>query len=342
MEVVIKEMVFTDAYRIELLERKIGLLASDELLVKNCCSLISPGTELALFTKSHVGFNDPEITWARYPIKPGYASIGHVVSTGDAVTEYRVGDMVFHHGTHADCSIVDISRDMCHPLPKQENIYDMLFTRFAQIAYTAVAASCSTDGAVLVLGAGIVGNLCAQLFALETGRKVFVADLSDFRLAQIDACGLQGINSGKENLSKVIQQLTEGRGVSTVVEATGLPTLVTQALQLVNTGGEVILLGSTRGLVELDVYKLIHRKSVSLVGAHESRYPLFGGQPSRQSFGRRVIEALANRQLKVGYLVTDHITPLEAGKAYRWLLEDKDRHLGIVIHWDGKEHTDGQ
>jgi threonine dehydrogenase-like Zn-dependent dehydrogenase len=109
------------------------------------------------------------------------------------------------------------------------------------------------------------------------------------------------------------------------------------ALQNVNPHGEVILLGSTRGKVELDVYKLIHRKYVSLIGAHENRYPKFAGTESQYGFGCAVIDALTTGTLKVEGFITDHIVPAQADQAYHWLLEDKDHHLGIVIHWQKEE-----
>jgi threonine dehydrogenase-like Zn-dependent dehydrogenase len=54
-----------------------------------------------------------------------------------------------------------------------------------------------------------------------------------------------------------------------VIEASGVPAVLSQALDLCRQGGRISLLGSTRGLVDgLDVYSTIHRHNLSLVGAH--------------------------------------------------------------------------
>ena len=336
MQVDMKELVFTGSFCVEMVARGVDAISDNEIVVRNRYSLISPGTELALFTGTHVGFTDPEITWARYPIKPGYASIGVVTAIGSEVKSCRIGDVLFHYGTHADISIIKEGQDLCFTIPQGCGWDRALFTRFGQISYTAVAASQKT-GAVLVLGGGIIGNLCAQLFALKTGRQVIVADLSEQRLALIARCGLKTINTTTGNLLSSVAALTEGKGVETIVEATGVPDLVRVALQTVNPHGEVILLGSTRGKVELDIYKLIHRKYVSLIGAHENRYPKFGGTESQHGFGCTVIDALTTGTLKVDDFITDHIVPAQADLAYHWLLEDKDHHLGIVIHWQKEE-----
>ena len=336
MKVDMKELVFTGSFRVEMMARSVDAISDNEIVVRNRYSLISPGTELALFTGTHVGFTDPEITWARYPIKPGYASLGEVIATGSKVKTCAPGDILFHYGTHADISIIKEGQDLCFTVPSGCDAQKALFTRFGQISYTAVAASQKT-GAVLVLGGGIIGNLCAQLFAIRTGRQVIVADLSNERLALIAQYGLKTINTASEDVGKRLAALTDGKGVDTIVEATGVPDLVKVALQQVNPHGEVILLGSTRGKVELDVYKLIHRKYVALIGAHENRYPKFGGAESQYGFGCAVIDALTRGALKVDDFITDHIRPDQADRAYHWLLEDKDHHLGIVIHWEDKE-----
>jgi 2-desacetyl-2-hydroxyethyl bacteriochlorophyllide A dehydrogenase len=337
MHVDMKEVVFTNSFCVETQTKTIDRIADHEIVVKNRYSLISPGTELALFTGSHVGFTDPEITWARYPIKPGYASIGTVVEIGCAVKNHAVGETVFHYGTHADHSIVRESQDLCFTVPVGCDPYKALFTRFGQISYTAVAASLHKSGAVLVLGGGIIGNLCAQLFAISTGRQVIVADLSDKRLMFATSNGLEIVNTSNEDLQVRIGLMTDGKGVETIVEATGVPAMVQMALKVVNEHGEVLLLGSTRGKVELDVYKLIHRKFSTLSGVHENRYPKFGEGDSQYAFGSKVIEGLMQNTLRVDGFITDHIRPDQIGQAYHWLLDDKDNHLGIVIHWEEKE-----
>ena len=47
-------------------------------------SLISPGTELAIFEKTHRGFDGGGVSFAKYPFLPGYAAVGEV---GDSSIE---------------------------------------------------------------------------------------------------------------------------------------------------------------------------------------------------------------------------------------------------------------
>jgi 2-desacetyl-2-hydroxyethyl bacteriochlorophyllide A dehydrogenase len=343
MGMMIKQLMLVGKNQVELQDAEV---ASDDsaILVKNGYSLISPGTELALFTGTHIGFTDPEIAWARYPLRPGYASVGTVLAAGSGTKGFTVGDLVLHYQPHASHSVVRPGTDLVFHLPDGIDEQRALFARFGQIAYTAVAASNAENGYALVLGGGIVGNLAAQLFQARRGRKAIVVDLSSSRVALARKCGVEiPICSSQCDLRKTLQDATGGEGVTTVVEATGVPALVAESLDLVNRLGEVILLGSTRGQVELDVYKRIHRKAVTVIGAHESRYPLFGGsvvpagqapQASHDFFGTDVLHMIADGTIKLDGFITDTVLPADTGKAYDMLLSDKEAHLGIIIDWN--------
>ncbi len=337
MDVSVKQLMLVGKLKIEIREKTLSA-EPGSVVVKNHYALISPGTELALFTGTHIGFSDPEITWARYPLQPGYASVGTITFIGCDVTGFTIGEQVLHFKPHADQAILTPRKDLIFKIPVGLDSKRALFARFGQIAYTAVAASGKKDGNVLVLGGGIVGNLCAQLFQAKQGRKAIIADIAQSRAALALRCGVDAsICTSIRDIEEAIPSLTNGEGVSTVVEATGVPNLVTESLKVVNRLGEVILLGSTRGKVEIDVYKLVHRKAVSLVGAHESRYPLFSTSESLAShnlFGNEVLRMIAGNELKVEEFLTDIVPPARVADAYDLLLNDRDTHLGIIIDWE--------
>ena len=120
-----------------------------------------------------------------------------------------------------------------------------------------------------------------------------------------------------------------------VVEATGVPGLVSAALTAIRPGGDVILLGSPRGPVELDAYKLLHRKGAALIGAHEIVLPdrASNGQASRQSLLETALRWLTSGQIHVDGLVTDVVRPTEMQAVYQKMSADKTNVLGVIIDW---------
>ena len=87
----VDRLVFTAADTCEVepvdLDERIG---SQEVLIRNRLGLVSPGTELAIFTGEHRGFEDPN-HWAGYPWWPGYCNVGEVEASdaGCSVCRWR-------------------------------------------------------------------------------------------------------------------------------------------------------------------------------------------------------------------------------------------------------------
>ena len=73
----IKLLVFPEKMTVEVEESELpDEPGHGEFLLENIYALISPGTELAMFTETHVGFPDPDFAYAKFPFRPGYAAVG--------------------------------------------------------------------------------------------------------------------------------------------------------------------------------------------------------------------------------------------------------------------------
>ncbi len=311
-------LTFTAERKAEFLPQELSAVADGQALVENQVSLLSPGTELALFTRSHIGFDDPEIQWAHYPIQAGYASAGVVLES--RIEGLKPGTAVMHYGPHADYSLIGDGKALWAAIPKNLDPEIACFSRFAQIARSAYLATCRPPEKVLVYGAGIVGNLAAQWFNLEGAEEVRITDLSKERLEMASACG---ITADRENSSP-----ESSFSPDTIVEATGSPGVINIALERVATRGQIILIGSTRGEVTLNPYKHLHRKLVVLSGAHETIQGNETGAILKLSLNK-----LAEDKLKVSPLITHHIHPEEIPAVYTKILEHPGEYTGILVQW---------
>ncbi|MBC8402306.1 MAG: zinc-binding alcohol dehydrogenase [Candidatus Marinimicrobia bacterium] len=309
----------------------------DQILIRTIYTLISPGTELAMYTHSHVGFKDPDHPWAKYPFYPGYAAVGQVEIIGSAVQEFQIGDMVYYRGRHQQNTILSPQDEPVLAVPNDMPLTWAPFARMAQIANTAILVSNVTvDSYVVIIGLGIVGNLAAQLFQIA-GAKVFGLDQVAFRCELARRCSITNIicDDAQNNVS-AIKKVTNSLGAHVVVEATGNPALVHPSLEMAQPMGEVILLGSPRGNANVDIYNLIHRKGVSLKGAHEALFPTMAGSEgeiNRKSITRQMLQYLQNEQLIVDPLISRIISPEQMNQGYKALLSQKDSVVGVLVDW---------
>ncbi|MBM4437362.1 MAG: zinc-binding dehydrogenase, partial [Actinobacteria bacterium] len=126
-------------------------------------------------------------------------------------------------------------------------------------------------------------------------------------------------------------------GPEVVIEATGAPEPINDAFRYAGHGGRVVLLGSTRGDTEqVNFYRDVHKKGLTILGAHNAIRPEVDDSPARWTARRdrlAAMRALATRRLNLDPLITHRFAALEHDKAYRLLFDWDDGFLGCVLHW---------
>jgi Threonine dehydrogenase and related Zn-dependent dehydrogenases len=331
------KLVFPGPYQIEFQQQSLQEIDSNQVIVATDYSLISPGTELALYTGTHTGLANPNNSWAKYPFSPGYAIAGTVTAIGAEVTDVELGQKVFGIGSHASHNVFTMDKEenrSLFPLHPNQDMAHASFARLAAISATSLMKAKIQHGeTVIVLGMGLIGQLAAQLYTLH-GARVIGVDPVPQRLEIARASGIAHTLSS-DNLSLTMEKIREIRGYTgaeLVIEATGIPDMVNSALELVKPMGTVVLLGSPRGTATIKTYDHIHVKGVSLVGAHEGLQTT-NGQSMRSRYIRYALDMIHTGKLCVAPLLTHTVEALQAGSCYEQLLNDKERSMGMLLDW---------
>lgn len=328
-----KRLVFPSKMKVEIEEFEVpDDPRSDEVVVENLCSLISPGTELAMFTETHIGFPLPDFTYASFPFRPGYAAVGRAAKVGADVADITEGDLVFTRSGHASHAVVGRGRPV-HKIPARMTPEHAPFASLAQIALTAVRLTNPRLGiTAAVFGQGLIGNLAAQLLQRAGARRVIGIDVMQHRLDISAQCHIDSqINPAHTGeLSDMLDHLAHGAGCHIVVEATGDPSVIPQAIKATRERGQVVLLGSPRGKTEIDPYFDVHVPGVSIIGAHGRHINTTTeyGDPDPTEL---MLSFIAEEKLAIAPLVTHTFPASSAGKAYNGLLSRKDSHLGVLL-----------
>jgi len=332
-----RKVMFVAPQQVETVEEEFvpQALLGNEVLVKLIYSLISPGTELAMLTGKE--------EWAQLPVCPGYSSVSTIIEIGSDVTNFKAGDVVFHYGSHSEYQVVRAA-DVFIKVPEGLDLKWVPFTRMATVAFTSTRVSDIELGDyVSVTGLGLVGNLAAQLARLQ-GANVIGVDLSPERLQTAQRCGIElTINGGEENVGERIAALTDGKGVSTHIEATGVPQVGVDSLSWIAKLGEIIFLGSPRGVYNTDVTDVLNychlfsRGCITFKGAHEWRYPSEPDTFVKHSLVRNstiVFELIKQKRLQLEPLLSHVIKPEQAKEAYEGLRDNKDKYHGVLFDWN--------
>lgn len=311
-------------------------LAPWEVLVETEYSVISAGTEGAGFTGlvKQMPFGDG----GQYPRGTGYGNLGRVLKVGDEVSSVAPDDRVLSFSSHASMVKAD-ARRMVMSVSRDAPGEQLVFARMAGVSIAALRSSSVQPGdKVLVVGGGLVGNFASQLFRLA-GADVMLADLSDLRLEQAVACGIERtVNSGREDLEAAVKDWTGGTGVRIGVEAIGISEVVAQTVMCTARYGEVILLGSPRAHATFDVTPMllrIHLEAIRMIGALEWRWPQHATERSRDLDAnyRQIAEWIATGKLVVEPLLTQLASPADCQEMYDGLTSKKEEYLGVVFDW---------
>lgn len=267
--------------------------------------------------------------YTSYPVVQGHEVSGVVAELGPGVDGLAIGDRITflpqltcgecypcRHGMHHICEslrvmgfqapgaaqeFVALDAANVLRLPGHMSLDQGALIEPISVAAHALARAGGAAGRrVLVLGAGPIGNLTAQVARASGAEAVMVTDLSPYRLDKARACGLDLlVDPAATDLGVAIRENFGTDGADLIMECVGAQATVEQAISYARPGTTIVVVGVFGRKPEIDV-GLIQDHELSLVGTLMYQKPDY----------ERAIELAAGGAMTLEPLVTDHF-PLE-------------------------------
>lgn len=112
-------------------------------------------------------------------------------------------------------------------------------------------------GTVAIVGTGPVGLAALLTARFYSPAEIIAIDLDDNRLAVAQRFGATlTINSGKADVTRIVRDRTNGRGVDTAIEAVGIPATFDVCQNIVAPGGVIANVGVHGSKVDLHLESL--------------------------------------------------------------------------------------
>lgn len=173
---------------------------------------------------------------------------------------------------------------------------------------------------VVVLGAGPIGNLVAQVVKAY-GANVLITELSDFRLQKAQNCGLENISNAKEETLKEASTRVFGdAGFEVAFECVGVEATMTAAIETIEKGGTIIVVG---------VFGEKPRVDLGLVQDRELN--LRGTLMYRKEDYVEAVRLISEGKLCAEPLVTQHFDFSEYLQAYHYIDQEGDKTMKVMI-----------
>ncbi len=303
--------------------------APDEVVLRTTKTLISPGTERAIM------LNLPGLA-VQYPKSVGYSHVGEIVQVGAEVRSLKVGDRVASKSRHASHALV--KEALCHQLmPGLDDEHATFFQLLATSLQAVRKTRLELGEAVAVLGAGLVGQLALQVARLAGAMPAVAIDNHQGRLHLAYELGADHIVADADAAKDTTATSALAEGFQVVVEATGNPAALMTACDIAAFGGRIALLGSSRGATEsFDFYKRVHKKGITLIGAHIDTAARLASAPGWWTLHdeqHTALKLLQNGRVTVAPLISHRFNWGEIAAAYDLLAEWNLDALGIMIDW---------
>jgi len=174
---------------------------------------------------------------------------------------------------------------------------------------------------VLVLGAGSIG-IFAMFSAIHFGAEVYMADISEEKLAYAESLGASGtiLNSSPEAFDAAVKEITSGNGFDVTVEAVGLPSTFQNCIDAAAFGGRAILIGISQHKLDFN-FTMIQKKELQIYGSRNATKVDF----------EEVIEILQSKKYDVLKVITDEYAFDESIKAFEDMFENAGKMLKTII-----------
>jgi L-iditol 2-dehydrogenase len=212
----------------------------------------------------------------------------------------------------------------CFPLPGQFSAEVGALLEPLGVALHAIdLAKLKLARSVAVLGCGPIGLLIMRLAKLSGASPVFAVDQFPWRLDAAREWGADAvINFREREPIKAILEMTEGRGVAVVMEAAWAGEAVAQAVEMVDLGGRVVLVGIPGEDDFCCKHSTARRKGLTLVMCRRMKH-VYG----------RAIRVTSSGAVNLESLVSHRFSLSQAPEAFALNADYKDQVLKVMVNW---------
>ena len=340
----IRQAVLVKPFESAVREVELGTPAPNQILVATKYSVISAGTELAVYTGKHQWLQDPKMVDWKFPFRPGYSAAGVVQAVGSEVKGWQPGDAVAFPGNHASGELLTLGheRGRLWKMPEGLDFKTAAWSCVARYGMGAsIRAGLTLARSAAVLGLGIIGQWTLRCLKAAGAFPVIGVDAVKMRREAALAGGADGvIDPSASPVAEQLQKILHARGAEIVADATGVPDAISTAMSLACDAGQVVVVGSPRGLAsQVNFYDDLHRRYIEVTGAHgnmlfEPAHRRLAGDWSIDKAQHWLLAQLAQHRIRLDGMITHELEPEQLGQAYDGLLSNKENYLGVGVKWE--------
>lgn len=328
-------------------EIEIGNIKPNQIRIRTLFSGISHGTEMneyrgdspsyrkAKFDEKVRLFSQVIAERRKYPIQTGYENVGRVVEVGKDTSGLKLGDIVFTYRPHQTGLIVDEKE--AYKLPEKFSPEIAVFAALTGVAYNAILdAGIVLGETVAIFGMGVVGLILIQLVRMSGAKKIIAVDLIEERLRHAKNMGADIIlNPTKtKDLALEVRKITENRGADVVVECSGSPKALHEAIRTTCFQGTVVVVSYYGGKESRGLFlgEEFHHNRIRIISSQAAGVnPELSPRWTIKRKTRAIFDLLPFLELEG--MITHTFSFEDAPKAYKLVDEHPEKLIQVVLKY---------
>lgn len=255
------------------------------------------------------------------PLPLGYCNVGRVISVGEGVSDFKVGDRVASNGQHAE--FVCVPQNLVAHIPDNVSDDEASFTVIGSIGLQGIRLLNPTIGeTVVVIGLGLIGLITAQML-IANGCSVIGVDIDNDKLELAKKWGVIPFNPKVGDVVKFVESTTNNIGADGIIitASTKSNDIISQSARMSRKRGRIILVG----VIGLELSRAeFYEKELSFQvscsygpGRYDENYELKGNDyplafirwTEKRNF-ETILTSISTNKLQVKEMISD-ITPLD-------------------------------
>jgi L-iditol 2-dehydrogenase len=210
-------------------------------------------------------------------------------------------------------------------LPDGFTLEQGAFVEPVAVAVHAVRKGGDASGKkVLVLGAGTIGNLVAQVAKALGAEAVMITDVQDYKLEKAKACGIDfAVNTAAEDLGEAIAAHFGPDKADLILECVGVQATADQAIEQARKGTPIVIVGVFGRKPTVDL-GLVQDRELELRGTLMYQKPDYA----------KAIELIDQEKIKLDELITHRFPFADYLEAYETIEASNGRYMKVMIELD--------
>ena len=335
------QVKMTEAFKMSFLDAPIPGIGDDEVLIRmkrvGVC-----GSDIQIYHGKH--------KYMTFPVVQGHEGAGVVAKVGSKVTGFKEGDKVtiqpqVYCGSCAPCrsghynvcknlkvygvhtggmfsEYFAVPASKVLRLPESMSFDEGSLVEPAAVATGAIRRCGDLTGTnVVVLGAGTIGNLVAQVAVASGAKKVVITDINQKRLDIAKSCGIHAcVNTKERKLRDVILEQFGDDEADIIIDCAGVKAIFNEAVTAARCSSKLVIVANYKEPVEIEL-PLFQRREVDMLGIM---------MYLREDF-QRAIDLMTSKAINTALLISDHFGIRQLEEVYPYIDNNPESVMKVVI-----------